>query len=255
MSKSKGNFYTLPDLLEKGFSPRAIRYLLVSVPYRQKLNFTFDGLRGATSAVERLESLDLRLAERERAEENPGKKISSNGEESGGEGFARRVAEARAACFLVWKTTSTRPAALGALFSFVKATNVDLEAGHLSASDAAAARGLLREIAGDILGVMPDTAAAARPTPLHLPRNPLPNPPMSARPGSWSASRPENRPGRPGISRPPTRSATSCWGRESSSRTRPRACAGRGSLDTGSGFQVYFPVMIFVSRHWHVHHS
>ena len=46
MSKSKGNFYTLPDLLEKGFSPRAIRYLLVSVPYRMKLNFTFDGPEG-----------------------------------------------------------------------------------------------------------------------------------------------------------------------------------------------------------------
>jgi cysteinyl-tRNA synthetase len=45
--------------------------------------------------------------------------------------------------------------ALGALFSFVKATNVDLEAGHLSASDATAARGLLREIAGDVFGIVP----------------------------------------------------------------------------------------------------
>jgi len=43
MAKSKGNFYTLPDLLAKGWSARAIRYLLLSVPYRQKLNFTFDG--------------------------------------------------------------------------------------------------------------------------------------------------------------------------------------------------------------------
>jgi len=82
MSKSKGNFYTLPDLLEKGFSPRAIRYLLVSVPYRMKLNFTLDGLRGATSAVERLESLDLRLSERERRKQKEEEKISLKEEES-----------------------------------------------------------------------------------------------------------------------------------------------------------------------------
>ena len=158
MSKSKGNFYTLPDLLEKGFSPRAIRYLLVSVPYRMKLNFTLDGLKGATSAVERLESLDLRLREREardgRKEEE---KISSNGEEGEEEGFARRVAEARAAVFDSLEDDLNTAGALGALFSFVKATNVDLEAGHLSAQDATAARGLLREIGGGILGVMPPT--------------------------------------------------------------------------------------------------
>jgi len=51
--------------------------------------------------------------------------------------------------------------ALGALFSFVKATNVDLEAGHLSAQDATAARGLLREIGGGIFGILPGTATSA----------------------------------------------------------------------------------------------
>ncbi|HEX5855062.1 MAG TPA: cysteine--tRNA ligase [Thermoanaerobaculia bacterium] len=157
MSKSKGNFYTLPDLLEKGFTPRAIRYLLVSVPYRMKLNFTLDGLKGATSAVERLDSLDLRLVERERAEEHEKRKISSNGEEGKGEGFAERVADARGAVFSCLEDDLNTAGALGALFSFVKATNVDLEAGHLSASDATAARGLLREIAGDILGIVPGT--------------------------------------------------------------------------------------------------
>ena len=49
MAKSKGNFFTLRDLLERGHDPVAIRYLLISVPYRQKLNFTFDGLHGAPS--------------------------------------------------------------------------------------------------------------------------------------------------------------------------------------------------------------
>jgi cysteinyl-tRNA synthetase len=163
MSKSKGNFYTLPDLLERGFSPRAIRYLLVSVPYRMKLNFTLEGLKGATSAVERLESLDLRLRERERRVEKKKEeeKISSDGEEGGREGFSRRVADARAAVFSALEDDLNTAGALGALFSFVKATNVDLEAGHLSAPDAAAARDLLKTVAGDIFGVMPGTAANA----------------------------------------------------------------------------------------------
>jgi cysteinyl-tRNA synthetase len=158
MSKSKGNFYTLPDLLEKGFSPRAIRYLLISVPYRMKLNFTFDGLKAATSAVERLDSLDLRLSEREKTEE----KISLKGEEGrvAGGGFAQRVVDARAAVFSSLEDDLNTAGALGALFSFVKATNVDLEAKRLSPADATAARGLLRALAGDIFGVMPGTAGA-----------------------------------------------------------------------------------------------
>jgi cysteinyl-tRNA synthetase len=54
MSKSKGNFFTFRDLREQGYSPLAIRYLLLSVPYRRQLNFTFEGLQGAESTVERL---------------------------------------------------------------------------------------------------------------------------------------------------------------------------------------------------------
>jgi cysteinyl-tRNA synthetase len=61
MAKSLGNFYTLRDLLERGYAPLAIRYLLLSVPYRQKLNFTFDGLKGAHSAVERIANTLRRL--------------------------------------------------------------------------------------------------------------------------------------------------------------------------------------------------
>ena len=53
MSKSRGNFYTLRDLLEKGYSPLAIRYLLSSVRYRTQLNFTLEGLGQATSALAR----------------------------------------------------------------------------------------------------------------------------------------------------------------------------------------------------------
>ncbi|MEP6703669.1 MAG: cysteine--tRNA ligase [Acidobacteriota bacterium] len=54
MSKSKGNFFTFRDLREQGYSPLALRYLLLSVPTRKQLNFTFEGLQGAESTVERL---------------------------------------------------------------------------------------------------------------------------------------------------------------------------------------------------------
>ncbi len=61
MAKSKGNFYTLRDLLERGHHAVAIRYLLLSVPYRQKLNFTFEGLHAAAQAVQRLANTARRL--------------------------------------------------------------------------------------------------------------------------------------------------------------------------------------------------
>jgi len=61
MSKSLGNFFTLRDLVLKGHKPSSIRYLLTSVPYRNQLNFTFDGLKQAAVSVERLRNFRLRL--------------------------------------------------------------------------------------------------------------------------------------------------------------------------------------------------
>jgi len=61
MSKSEGNFYTLRDLLLKGHRASAIRFLLLSVPYRHQLNFTFDGLIESTNAVERLRTFHQRI--------------------------------------------------------------------------------------------------------------------------------------------------------------------------------------------------
>jgi cysteinyl-tRNA synthetase len=62
MSKSLGNFFTLRDLVLKGYKPSSIRYLLTSVPYRNQLNFTFDGLKQAAVSVERLRNFRLRLS-------------------------------------------------------------------------------------------------------------------------------------------------------------------------------------------------
>src|SRR5665213_2513166 len=61
MSKSEGNFYTLRDLLLKGYKASAIRMALISVPYRHQLNFTFEGLTEATNAIERVRTFHRRL--------------------------------------------------------------------------------------------------------------------------------------------------------------------------------------------------
>ena len=61
MSKSEGNFFTLRDLLLKGYRASAIRFLLLSVPYRHQLNFTFDGLIESTNAVDRLRTFNDRI--------------------------------------------------------------------------------------------------------------------------------------------------------------------------------------------------
>jgi cysteinyl-tRNA synthetase len=61
MSKSLGNFFTLRDLIQKGYKPSAIRYLLTSVPHRKPLNFSFEGLHQAQQSIERLRNFQFRL--------------------------------------------------------------------------------------------------------------------------------------------------------------------------------------------------
>ena len=63
MAKSLGNFYTLRDLLKMGYSPKAIRFLLLSTHYRQQLNFTFEALKAAEKTIERLQIFMERLKE------------------------------------------------------------------------------------------------------------------------------------------------------------------------------------------------
>lgn len=64
MSKSLGNFYTLRDLLQKGYQGMEVRYMLLHTHYRTQLNFTFEGLEGARNALSRLNSFVLRMQER-----------------------------------------------------------------------------------------------------------------------------------------------------------------------------------------------
>jgi len=63
MSKSKGNYYTFRDVAAKGYSPAAVRYFLLSVPYNKQINFTFDALAGAEKTVAGLLDFRARLSE------------------------------------------------------------------------------------------------------------------------------------------------------------------------------------------------
>ena len=61
MSKSLGNFYTLRDLLDKGYNGREIRQLMISAHYRETFNFTLDGLAGARTALNRINECVTKL--------------------------------------------------------------------------------------------------------------------------------------------------------------------------------------------------
>ena len=63
MSKSLGNFFTLRDLLAKGFTGREIRYLLLTAHYRETFNFTLEGLQGARTALARIDECVIKLRE------------------------------------------------------------------------------------------------------------------------------------------------------------------------------------------------
>jgi len=109
MSKSLGNFYTLRDILDKGYSPLAVRYELLSTHYRQQLNFSFDGLDAATKAVERYNTFQTSLKEYGGGE--------SNGEAAGYiESAAKSFEEA------LDDDLSISPA-LAAVFDFVRDIN------------------------------------------------------------------------------------------------------------------------------------
>lgn len=122
MSKSRGNFYTLRDLLGRGFSAVAIRYLLASVRYRTQLNFTFDGLAQASQAVQRVN--DFLQKVREIPDHN-----------SEGASLEERLCVAREGFEKGMDNDLNTSKALAALFVFIREVNPLLEKGDLGPSD------------------------------------------------------------------------------------------------------------------------
>ncbi len=137
MSKSEGNFYTLRDLLLRGYKASAIRMLLISVPYRQQLNFTFEGLTAETIAVERLRTFRDRIVNTKWAA-----RPAADGSGSEMEELARETrAKFRAALADDLNTAEAR----AAIFEMVRAVNARADAGQFFASDQAAVLGALQE--------------------------------------------------------------------------------------------------------------
>jgi len=125
MAKSFGNFYTLRDLLDKGYAPLAIRYLLISTHYRQQLNFTFDGLDAARNGLERYLDFIANLADVE-------------GDTDGGEADAF-IKQAKDGFETALDDDLNMSQALGVVFDFIRDINRLKADGKLSKAEAARA--------------------------------------------------------------------------------------------------------------------
>jgi cysteinyl-tRNA synthetase len=146
MSKSLGNYYTLRDLVAKGYEPEAIRYLLASVPYRKNLNFTLDGLKAARIAIERLRNFKLRLG-------------TDRYPEGASEAQVTRTAQASQAFGESLNDDLNTAEALAAVFEFVRDTNSAMDAGEFRAGNVAGALEFLARF-DSIFDVLKPTAKA-----------------------------------------------------------------------------------------------
>ena len=135
MAKSEGNFFTLRDLLLKGYKASAIRMLLIAVPYRQQLNFTFEGLTAETMAVERLRTF------KERVETTAWPEHAAN---AAGE-VTKSAREARTRFFAALADDLNTAEARAAIFEMVRFANTQADAGRFYASDRAEVLETLRE--------------------------------------------------------------------------------------------------------------
>jgi cysteinyl-tRNA synthetase len=131
MSKSLGNFYTLRDVLGRGYPPEIVRYLLASVPYRKQLNFTFEGLKSAATAVERLRNFQLRLDK----EKFP----TGNNDQ-----IAVRTVQAENQFGESLDDDLNTAGALGAMFEYLRDANIAMDAGEFREDNAGPARAFLR---------------------------------------------------------------------------------------------------------------
>ena len=145
MSKSLGNFYTLRDLFAKGQKPSAVRFLLLSVPYRRQLNFTEDGLRQAQNSIERLRNFVSRL----RVANFP---AGSNPE------IVKRVEKAEGEFDAGLADDVNTAVALAAVFDLVRDVNTAMDRGAFLQQDAPRVLAALEQFDG-ILAVLADDDA------------------------------------------------------------------------------------------------
>jgi len=132
MSKSEGNFFTLRDLLLKGYKASAIRLALISVPYRHQLNFTFDGLADATAAIDRLRTFYDRLM----------KGAFPAGENSEVQEAAKK---ARDAYFAALANDLNTAEARAPIFELVRLSNTAMDQGKFQQEDREAVKAVLAD--------------------------------------------------------------------------------------------------------------
>ncbi len=138
MSKSLGNFYTLRDILGKGYNPKAVRYILLATHYRQKLNFTLNGLEAAEASVGRLlDFMDM-------LEEPDGKEFA---------GMKKAVDRARKGFESAMDDDLNVAEALAAVFNLVREVNVMSEKGKLGKKGAKMVKELMLKFDG-VLGIL-----------------------------------------------------------------------------------------------------
>jgi cysteinyl-tRNA synthetase len=146
MSKSDNNFFTLRDLLLKGYRASAIRFLLISVPYRHQLNFTFDGLIESTNAIDRLRTFHQRMLK-------GGFAAGLNPE------IATATAKARAVYTASLANDLNTAEARAAIFDLVRAANSAADAGTLQSENVTEIISVLTLFDG-VFAVLTDNDAA-----------------------------------------------------------------------------------------------
>jgi cysteinyl-tRNA synthetase len=142
MSKSLGNFFTIRDLVLKGHKPSSIRWLLSSVPYRNQLNFTFEGLKAAATSVEKLRNFRFRLTSTQLAE----------GANSTMAQLANETVERIRGAL---EDDLNAAQAQAAIFDMIRKANAGLEAGEVRKDDVALLLAALEKFDG-VFGVLKD---------------------------------------------------------------------------------------------------
>jgi len=145
MSKSLGNFFTLRDLVLKGHKPSSIRFLLASVPYRNQLNFTFDGLKQAAVSVERLRNFEQRL-------------MRGNFPDGTNQAMADLARETEDRMRAGMNDDLNTAQAQAAIFDMVRKANAAMDAGHFAKDDAAPLLAALRQF-DELFAVLKDDDA------------------------------------------------------------------------------------------------
>jgi cysteinyl-tRNA synthetase len=126
MAKSLGNFYTLRDVIAKGYSGREVRYALMRVHYRAPLNFTWEGMEEARVALARVDDWVRRLGEKAGEEENVQRPTPN----------AQRPMEEGSGFEGALDDDLNISGALGVLFETIRETNRRIDDGEMNASEA-----------------------------------------------------------------------------------------------------------------------